>query len=71
MPLLEAVAHQPCLHAAASSDCALYSTRQGDTFVQDFNVSLAHAVVLSRWQSVHGFGTFSWSVVVGVMNANV
>ena len=32
---------------------------------------MAHAVVLSVWQEVQGFGILYFSVIAGVMNANV
>ena len=33
-----------------------YTIRQGDTLLQPFSVSLAHWVVRSVWQLVHGLG---------------
>ena len=32
---------------------------------------MAHAVVLSVWQEMQGFGILYFSVIAGVMNANV
>lgn len=45
--------------------------RQGDTLAQLLNASPAHAVDLSVWHEVHGFGILKSSVIFGVMNAKV
>jgi len=47
------------------------SPRHGDTPDQFRNASRAHAVDLSVWQDVQGFGILKSSVIFGVMNANV
>ena len=49
----------------------LYSSRQGERSGQWRSASVAHAVVLSVWQEVQGFGILYFSVIAGVMNANV
>ena len=48
-----------------------YSVRQGERSGQVRRISVAHAVVLSAWQEVQGFGILYLSVIAGVMNAKV
>jgi hypothetical protein len=48
-----------CATEAGPSGPAFHSTRQGETFDQLRSASFAHAVVLSVWHVVHGFGTLS------------
>ena len=48
-----------------------HSTRQGETLVHWLMASSAHAVLLSVWQEVHGFGTPYRSVMAGDTNRNV
>ena len=48
-----------------------YSIRHGDASVQCRMASAVHAVVLSMWQDVHGFGILYFSVMAGVMKAKV
>jgi hypothetical protein len=45
--------------------------RQGERSGQWRSASVAHAVVLSVWQEVHGFEILYLSVMAGVMNRNV
>ena len=45
--------------------------RQGEPSGQCCKVSVAQAVDLSVWQVVQGFGILYFSVIAGVMNANV
>src|SRR5579884_3745348 len=45
--------------------------RHGDTFDHFASAAAAHPGGSCEWQIVHGFGTFSVSVVTGVMNRNV
>jgi len=45
--------------------------RHGDRSGHRFRASVAHAVVLSAWHIVHGFGILYLSVIAGVMKANV
>ena len=48
-----------------------YSSRHAEEAGQCRIASAAHAVVLSMWHDVHGFGILYLSVVEGVMKANV
>lgn len=48
-----------------------YCSRHGERSSQPRIAPVAHAVVLSLWQVVHGFGMPYLSVIAGVMNANV
>ena len=50
---------------------AAYSMRQGERSGQWRRASVAQALVLSAWQEVHGLGILYFSVMAGVMNANV
>lgn len=49
----------------------IYSSRQGERSGQCRSASVAQAVVLFVWQEVQGFGSLYFSVIAGVMNANV
>jgi len=49
----------------------LYSSRQGERSGHLLNSFVAHAVDLSVWQEVHGFGILYLSVISGVMNRKV
>ena len=46
-------------------------TRHGDALPQSSIAFAAHAVDLSLWQEVQGFGILYLSVIAGVMNLNV
>jgi hypothetical protein len=48
-----------------------YCSRQGDRSTQPRITPVAHAVVCSLWQVVHGFGMPYFSVIAGVMNRKV
>ena len=47
------------------------ATRQGDVVFHEDNSLPAHAVDLSVWQEVHGFGILYFSVMDGVMKRKV
>ena len=47
------------------------ATRHGDRSRQPFSASFTQAVVLSLWQRLQAFGTFSESVSSGVMKRKV
>ena len=53
------------------SRCVLFDLSSLITFDHPRRASRAHAVVLSVWQVVHGFGILYSSVIAGVMNLNV
>ena len=48
-----------------------YSNRQGERSGQRFISFVAHAVVLSIWHDVQGFGILYLSVMAGAINENV
>src|SRR5258707_12530122 len=50
---------------------AFYSICHRDSSGQRRMASAAHAVVLSMWQDMHGFGILYFSVMAGVMKAKV
>ena len=60
---------RPELHCRPSA--LRYSIRHGERSGQCRITSVAHAVVLSAWHDVQGFGILYLSVIAGVMNANV
>lgn len=48
-----------------------YSSRHGERSGHLLNSFVAHAVDLSAWHDVHGFGILYLSVIAGLMNRNV
>ena len=56
---------------AGHSFTVTYSALQADRSGHCRIASFAHAVVLSEWHVVQGFGIWYFSVIEGVMNANV
>ena len=61
----------PHLILTSGKNTKIYSSLQGERSGQWRIASAAHAVVLSMWQEVHGFGILYLSVMAGGMKANV
>ena len=72
---LQAAAHLEQSYLVAASTVtqlpSRHSTRQGDLSGHWRIASVAQASLLSAWHDVQGFGILYFSLIAGVMNANV